>query len=118
MTDLEKTMDNSIWRRPQDEPEDRQACNIATCDGMLCSVIVCNIPYFRGAKAWIDLFATTEAGDTYPSDMVSAWMPADLIPPVPPEFLATAEAAQVQKERAAAAPESARKPWWKKFWHR
>ena len=114
-------MDNSIWRRPQDEPADRQRCNIVLCGGMLCSVIVCNIVYVREWKGWIDLFAAKQQGDVYPANTVSAWMPAELIPPVPAEFLVAAEAAQLRKEEEAQAatqkPESGWRTWFK-FLHR
>lgn len=99
-------MANSVWRRPEDEPADRQVCNIASCQGFLCTFIVCNVPYFREAKAWIDLFATKEAGEIYKADTVTAWMPAELIPPLPDEFMRVAEAV---RQREADADEEKQK---------
>ena len=115
-------MDSSVWRRPEDEPEDRQMCNILGQESMVCDTIICNIPYFRDAKIWIDLFASPEAGESYGADVVVAWMPAELIPPVPDEYRKRAAESAQQPEPAAPAaqPEGAGRwaAWLKKILHR
>lgn len=108
-------MDQIIWRRPQDEPADRQPCNIVQCDG-LCNYIVCNISYFRESKAWVDLFATGEAGEAYEAKNVTAWMPADLIPQIPDELVKEHRARQEDGVPCQAWAEIAEPRW--KLWRR
>jgi hypothetical protein len=121
-------MDSSVWRRPEDEPEDKQLCNIAGRHGLSCTMIVCNIPYFRDTKVWMDLFATMEAGEAYGADVVVAWMPAELIPPVPADFFKTRTQGTQEQELSlsenescplSAQPTQSRwRTWLKKVLHR
>jgi len=63
------------WRPVTEAPEDRQICHIRG-DG---KYLLMSIMYVAEMGAWVDLFATREAGASYnrTDSGITAWVPED-----------------------------------------
>jgi hypothetical protein len=61
------------WRPSNQKPEHNQFCHIRGEN----DYIVLEVCYKQEADAWLNLFATLEAGHIYAAKDVSGWIPAD-----------------------------------------
>lgn len=63
------------WRPVTEAPEDKQVCHIRG-DG---SYLLMGIMFVKGMDAWVDLFATAEAGASYNrvDSGITAWVSED-----------------------------------------
>jgi len=76
MTDTTNTPFVVKWNSVDVEPEDKQFCHIRGESAW----VLTHIMYSRDLRAWVDLFATPEAGASYGKESgICAWVDASAV---------------------------------------